>query len=193
MHPSDQELVEKVLHKDKQAFVTLFDRYKDKILGYLYGYVGDYEKARDLTLKTMTSVYENLHAYKGVGKLSSWIYAIATNFAKKELRKRKAHKEVSLEAPIDKEGTITLSDMLADERSRPDYNASVADLKDFVYQLLSKLDEKYKEVLLLCDIKGLTYEEAAKILKCNPVTVGTRVRRARKKFYEILQKYRSEI
>ena len=193
MHPSDKELVQKVLQKDKQAFVVLFDRYKDKVLGYLCGYLGDYHKAYDVTLKTFMTVYDNLHTYKGLSKLSTWIYGIATNLAKKELRKEKGHKEVSLESPINKESVITLGDLIADDKYRPDYRVRVQDLEEFIYKLLSELDEKYKEVLLLCDVKGLSYIEAARILKCNPVTVGTRARRGRKRFYKLLKKYRSEL
>jgi len=192
MYPSDKELAKKVLQNDKQAFVVLFDRYKNKILGYLYGYLGDYHKAYDVTLKTFMAVYDNLHTYKGLSKLSSWIYGIATNLAKKELRKERGYKEVSLERPIDRESATTLGDLIADDKYRPDYNVKVQDLQEFIYKLLSQLDERYREVLLLCDIKGLTYIEAAKVLKCNPVTVGTRARRGRKRFYKLLEKYRSE-
>ena len=193
MYPSDKELIEKAKQKDKQAFTVLFDRYKDKILAYLTGYLGNREKAKDVAIETFLSVYNSLHTYKGTGTFSSWVYTIATNKARRELRKKMHNKEVSLDKPIGNEEKITLGELIADNKNRPDFAAQVTDLKGFIYSLLSKLDEKHKKALLLCDFQGLSYEEAAKILQTNPVTVGTRVRRARQKLYKIFKKYKTEM
>lgn len=193
MYPSDKELIEKAKQKDKYAFTALFDRYKDKILAYLTGYLGDREKAKDVAIEAFLSAYKSLHTYKGIGTFSSWLYTIATNKAKRELRKKMHYKEVSMDKPIGSDSAITLGELIMDNKNRPDFIAKAADLKEFIYKLLSELDEKYKKALLLCDFQGLSYEEAAEILKSNPVTIGTRVRRGRKKLYKILKKYKSEI
>ena len=124
-----------------------------------------------------------------MGKFSSWLYKIATNCAKKELQRRTQRGEISLERSIDEHGEISLKDMIADERHRPDYSARAKELREFIYRTISKLSKKYKDVLMLCDVEGLSYEEVAKILKCNPVTVGTRVRRARIMLYKVLKRY----
>ena len=189
----DYELVDRAKKRDKQAFVALFDKYKDKIFAYLYGYLKDYEKARDVTLYTFMAAYEELGVYRARGKFSSWLYAIATNSAKKELRKTIHLKEVSLEEPLNCEKAVTLGDLIEDNKNRPDYLAVVADLKEFIYSLLSKLNKKYREVLLLCDMQEMSYDEAAKVLKCSPITIGTRVRRGRRKFYKLLKKYKNEL
>ncbi len=186
---TDKELIKKAKRKDKHAFSSLINRYSDKILGYLTRYVGDYHKAEDLTIETFLNAYERMDTYKEMGKFSSWLYMIATNCAKKELQRKKRLKEVPLEKPIDKDGQITLKDLLADDRSRPDYNARQSELKEMIYSIIAKLDKKYKDVLLLCDVEGLAYDEVAKILKCNAITVGTRVRRARKSLYKLLRRY----
>ena len=187
MYPSDQELVKKAKRGNKQAFVTLFDRYKDKIAGYLYGYMGDYTTAQDLASETFLSIYEHLGTYKDEGKFLAWAYTIAKNFARNELRKRKRDMEVSLDKPVDSEGSISLADVIADNKTRPDYQARAAELKKAVYKSLAKLDKKYKDVLLLCDVDGLSYDEAAKMLKCNPLSVGKRLERARDKLYDLLR------
>ena len=57
----------------------------------------------------------------------------------------------------------------------------------------AELEKKYKEVLLLCDVEGLKYREAAKVLKCNPITIGTRLKHARDILSGKLKKYRSEL
>lgn len=190
MHLTDEELIQKARLKDKQAFTELVDRYSDKILGYLYRYIGDYHLAEDLTIETFLNAYNSLEGYEEMGKFSSWLYRIATNCAKKELRKRKAHApEISLETPAVEDGSVTLGELIADESSRPDYNLRAKELKEGIYKVMAKLDKKYREVLLLCDVEGLSYEDAAKSLRSIPRTVGTRLKRARKMLYDLLKKH----
>ena len=190
-HLSDEQLIKKAKRKDKSAFSVLIDRYSDKLLGYLYRYVGDYQKAEDLTVETFFNAYKRLKTYTEMGKFSSWLYMIATNCARKELQRRARMKEVSLEKPLGREAKeeINLGNLIADEKTRPDYNARQTELKELVYSAISKLDKKYKDVLLLCDVEDLSYGEAGKILKCNSITIGTRVRRARIMLYNTLRRY----
>ena len=100
--PSDEELIKRAKRKkDKHAFAMLVNRYSDKIFSYLYRYIGDYQKAEDLTMETFLNAYTRLRTYREMGKLSSWFFRIATNCAKKEIQKTKRLNEVSLEKPID--------------------------------------------------------------------------------------------
>ena len=122
-----------------------------------------------------------------MGIFSSWLYRIATNCAKKELRKRRHSVEVSLEKELTEEGA-SLEQVAADDSMRPDYDARQTELKESIYKIVSSLDRKYGEVLLLCDVEGLSYEEAASVIGCNQITVGTRLRRARKMLYDTLKK-----
>lgn len=189
MYPPDEELIKRVRSGDKQAFVDIFDKYSGDILSYLYRYTGDYQKAEDLTLETFLLVNDNIHRYKEMGKFSSWLYRIATNCAKNEFRKRQYKTEISLDQSIDDEekNAASLAEKITDDKNRPDDNMEKAELKEFVRRVILKLDKKYSEVLLLCDIEGLSYEEAAAVLKTNHITVGTRLRRARKMLYDILR------
>lgn len=189
MHLTDEELLAKAKAKDKQAFTELVDRYSDRILSYLYRYVGNFHMAEDLTIETFLSAYNNLGTYTEMGKFSSWLYKIATNCARKELRKKGAELEVSVETPSVEDASLTLGDMIADNRSRPDYVLRQKELKEFIYKAMSRLDKKYRDALLLCDVEGLSYEDAAKTLRTIPQTVGTRLRRARKQLYDLLREY----
>ena len=189
MHPPDKELIKKAKRKDKSAFTLLVDRYSDRIFSYLYRYVGDYHKAEDLTIETFLNAYSRIRTYREMGKFSAWLYMIATNCAKKELQKQTRLKEVSLDRPFITEENIALKDLISDERLRPDYNARQAELQEFVYKVIAAMDKKYKDVLLLCDVEGLSYGDAARALRCNVITVGTRVRRARTLLYKALNRY----
>lgn len=186
---SDQELIEKAKSGDKQAFAELYDRYKRRILSYLYRYVGNYQTAEDLTIETFLNAYKSIDRYEERGAFSAWLYSIATDCGKNEFRRLKRHNEVSLEKPVEG-GTddLNLEDIIADESTRPDFEARKNELKDSIYKIVAKMDKKYKDVLLLCDVEELGYEEAAKILNCNHITVGTRLKRARQMLYDILKK-----
>ena len=190
MASSDKELILKAKAGDKQAFTDLYDRYSGKILSYLYRYVGNYQTAEDLTIETFLSAYNKLASYEEMGMFSSWLFRIATNCAKMEFRKKTWQSAVSLDEPaIGAPEGLTLRDMIADESARPDYEARKDELQELSYKIVAKLEKKYKDVLLLCDVEGLTYEEAGKILKCEAMTVGARLSRGRKMLYDALKKY----
>lgn len=188
MTPSDQELIEKAKAGDKQAFGELFERYKNKILGYLYRYIGNFQTAEDLAIETFLNAYGNIAEYEERGAFQSWLYMIATNCARRFLRQGAKQKEVSLETPLfDDSDEAKIGDLIADEKMRPDYEARKKELKYYVYAILRKLDKKYRDPVLLCLVEGMGYKDAAKILKCKHITVGTRLKRGREMIYDELK------
>lgn len=192
MFPSDEELIQRAKENDGDAFTALYKRYSGKILGYLYRYIGDYQRAEDLTIQTFMNAYNRIREYKEMGQFSAWLYRIATNCAKREIQNLSRRKEVSLDtfgASEDGE-EAGMDEFIKDESSRPDYSARETELKEFINKIISGLDGKYKDVLLLCDVQGLSYDDAAKILKTTASTVGTRVMRARTILYDILRKHK---
>jgi len=189
MYSSDQELIRRVKYeKDVEAFTLIFNKYKGRILGYIYRYIGDFHKAEDLTIHTFMKAYSNFWRYREKGTFSSWLYKIATNCAKSELRKRAIRKEISIDENLSEEGNNTLAEIVTDTKNRPDYTARQRELKEYIYNIVSGMKEKHKTVILLCDIEGLSYEEAAKIIGISVTTVGTRLQRARALLHEILRK-----
>src|SRR3989338_963708 len=99
-HIPDEELIRQAKNGDKESYKKLFDKYSGKVLSYLHRYMGDYQKAEDVMVETFLDVYERLSSYREEGKFLSWVYKIATNFAKKEFRRKKKAKETSLDEPI---------------------------------------------------------------------------------------------
>lgn len=186
---SDEELIRKAQNNNKQAFTILMNRYTNRIHSYIYKYVRDRQIAEDLTIQTFMNAYNRMDTYTEMGKFSAWIYTIAANCARREAPRRKNRREVSINETVDATDGLTLEDMLADERSRPDYTARESELKEFVYKAISELDDKYKKVLVRCDVDGLPNYRVAKILKTNVMTVGVRLKRARRLLYEALNGY----
>ena len=195
MLPPDDELVRGIKDDDEEAFKILYDRYSGKILRYLYRYIGDYQKAEDLTSLTFTNVVENIHSYKELGVFSAWLYKIALNCAHREMRNTARKREISLDKNINNgadgegENPVSIGDLIEDSRNRPDNIAEEKERKEFIYRALSQLDTKYKDVLLFCDAEGMTYREAAKILNTNKINIGIRLMRARRMLYDLLKQF----
>ena len=156
---------------DGDVFTALYRRYSGKILGYLYRYIGDYQKAEDLTIQTFMNAYGRVQEYKEMGQVLPWLYRIATDCAKVQAGSSPRKNEISPDTPAGGE-------------------SGEAKSKEFIYKIISKMDSEYKDVLLLCDVEGLSYDDAAKILKTTETNVGTRVMRARKMLHDILRKHK---
>jgi len=199
MFPPDEELVRRIKDGDEEACVILYKKYTNKILNYIYRYVNDYQKAEDLTILTFINMLKNIRDYKERGFFSAWLYKIAGNCAKRELENKARKNEVSLDTDIAKdadtegERPIAFAEFLKDETNRPDRNTEESELKELIHNAVSRLDAKLRDVLLLCDIDGVPYKEAAKILNTNAITVGTRLMRARAMLYNILKRFKREL
>jgi RNA polymerase sigma factor (sigma-70 family) len=93
----EQELVRQIQEGDEMAFAEIVKIYKDKIVNFLCKLTGDYQKAVDLSQETFMRVYFKAHKYRPVAPLSSWIYAIASNLAKTEMKKMRKYAVISLD------------------------------------------------------------------------------------------------
>ena len=176
----DDLLVEAFRRGDGTAFDELYGRYKDRMLNYIYRMVGDKAAAEDLAQETFISIHMNIGSYRPQGQFKSWVYKIASNLAKNELRRRSYKMNVSISAAIhsgDKD--LTLEDTLASGDRSAEAAAENEELKKSVEDTIGSLPPKYREVLILCVMDGLSYDEAAKALHTNVKTVSSRLARAR--------------
>lgn len=187
MQPSDKYLVQKAREGDRSAFEELYTRYKKPIYNYIYRLIGNRAVAEELAQETFIKVYTNISSYRPTGKVSSWIYSIAGNLAKNELRSRGYRKAVSLEAKISDDEKLKLKDMLANGSFKPDEIAQNRELRERIQKVINMLDVKHKEVLVLCDVQGLSYEEAAEVMDCSVGTVASRLSRARAAFVKLFK------
>jgi RNA polymerase sigma-70 factor, ECF subfamily len=189
----DIDLVLKARKGDKEAFANLYHRYKARILNYLAGYINDVHAAQDLTQDTFINAYRNIETLMKMERFSSWLYTIATNLAKNYLIAKSRVKQESLEKPISQDGELTLSDVIGDTEKQPDKEMDRKILEEDIQTALYALPPIYKEVLLLCDVDCLSYEEAAEILNCNIGTIGSRLNEARRKFRDIFRSMRGAV
>jgi RNA polymerase sigma-70 factor (ECF subfamily) len=168
-----------VVAGSEAAFACVVDRYKNRLHNVIYRYVRDYQRSEDLTQEAFVRVYLHRERYRKTGKFSTWIFTIAVNLAKNEIRRKVRLRNVlSLEHLMELLGN---SEPLLKDEQQPstDRRAERGQTSEVVARAITKLPEVYRDALILRDIEGLTYEEIADILDIPGGTVRSRINRAR--------------
>jgi RNA polymerase sigma-70 factor (ECF subfamily) len=177
MNMDEQELIRLVQEGDELAFSRIVSAYKDKIVNYLYQFTGDYQKAVELSQETFVRVYFKADKYRPVAPLSSWIYAIASNLAKTEMKKARKLATVSLEE-------VTNNFQANSYSQDPRDSGLIRNLRE----ALESLHPRYRIPVILKDMEGFSQEEIAQILKKPVGTVKARISRARTMLKKKLEK-----
>ncbi len=180
---TDEVLIARFQQGDVQAFDVLVRRYKDQLLNYVYRFVGNRVDAEDIVQETFLRVFKNKHYYKEIAKFSTWVYTIAGNLAKTELRRRKRRKVFSVSNFVNEERDYDIPD--SGRNPEKEVEGSIKD--DIIQKAIEKLPSKFKEVILLRDVQGFAYEEISQILNIPLGTVKSRVNRGRLKLQEDLR------
>lgn len=181
--PSDEDLIERFQRGDLYAFDLIVKRYKDQLLNFVYRFVGNQEEAEDIVQETFLRVYRKRKAYKRIAKFSTWIYTIAGNLARTELRRRKRRKLFS----ISDLGFEDKDYEISDERSTPESEVDGVIQEEIIQKEINNLSPKFRQVIILRDVQELSYEEISKIIKVPIGTVKSRVNRGRLKLQSRLK------
>lgn len=183
---TDSQVVQGFLDGNARAFSELVHRYDKRLLNFVYRTVGDRERAQDLVQETFVRVYRHLHRFDQTKKFSTWIYTIAGNLAKNELRNRSRNPLVLFQT-IKKNWEADHRPLeWEDTKLRPDDLYRKRHLKELVENTVAQLPEHHRLVFVLRELEGKTYEEIADITGCNLGTVKSRLNRARNNFARII-------
>ena len=177
-------IVRKVLQGDVNAFEKLVTEYEKAVYAIAQRMTGNPEDAADMTQETFIKAYNSLQSFRGDSKFSVWLYRIASNVCLDFLRSRSRKPTVSLSVEDD-EGEETELD-IADESQSPELLLERGLTRDAVRRGLNALPPDYRQILLLREIQGLSYEEIASALGIDLGTVKSRIFRARKKLCTFL-------
>ena len=180
---TDEELIISFQGGDVDSFNEIVFRYKDRLLNFVNGYMNDINIAENLVQDTFMKVYTHGHSYREIAKFSSWIYTIAGNLAKTELRKLKRRKTFSFSQLSRKDNEFTLDRMEIDNR-----NSNEGENDDYIAirEAIPKLSEDYRNIIILRDIQELSYDEISSITGLAIGTVKSRINRARLKLIEMI-------
>jgi RNA polymerase sigma-70 factor (ECF subfamily) len=179
----EQELIRLVQGGDEMAFTKIVTAYKNKIVNFLWQLTGDYEKATELAQETFMRVYFKANKYKPIAPLSSWIYTIASNLAKTELKKSNRMPSMSID---------DVQNQLVEGMSYSE-NPKSSELIQSVRRALDRLHPRYRIPLFLKDIEGFSQEEIAQILNKPVGTIKARISRGRSYLKKELEKKSYEI
>ena len=187
--PDNAQLVAAHLAGDGRAFQELVGRYRGRLLNFVNRMIGDRERAEDLVQEAFIRVYRHLHRFDTTKKFSTWIYTIASNLAKNELRNRSRSPLVLYQSlrPRGEEDQRPLQ--FEDSRSRPDDMFAGRYLRELVDAAVATLAPHHREVFVMRELEGRSYEEIAQLTRCNLGTVKSRLNRARRAFAERIAPY----
>ena len=163
----DLELMKRVQAGDMVSYNTLVNRYKDRLFNVLNRMLSSEDEAQDLLQDTFLRVWQHKMSYDFRFAFSTWIYTIALNLARNELRRRKKIKFFDIFDFVEK---------LPAKEEKVENNSALKNLLDTE---IKRLPEKYKTAFLLRDVDNLSYEEIAQVLSVPLGTVKSRVNRAR--------------
>ena len=177
-------IVRKVLQGDVNAFEKLVTEYEKAVYAIAQRMTGNAEDAADMTQETFIKAYNSLSSFRSDSKFSVWLYRIANNVCLDFLRSKSRRPTVSLSTEDD-DGEETQLD-IADESQSPELLLESSLTRDAVRRGLDSLPPDYKQILLLREIQGLSYEEIAAALGIESGTVKSRIFRARKRLCTFL-------
>lgn len=163
----DHDLIRRVQNGDMVAFNDLAAKYKDRLMNVICRMLNSKQEAEDIVQDTFLRVYQHRDSFNFQHCFSTWIYTIALNLARNELRKRKRFKFLDIFDLQGKEGEIAV------EMKIP------SNLPNVIEKATKSLPDKYKMAFILRDIQEFPYDEIAKIMNIPLGTVKSRVNRAR--------------
>lgn len=163
---------------DKEAFAELAERYSAPLYGLCFSMLGNQSDAQDCVQETFLKAYRTFANFRQQSAVYTWLYRIAANTCYDLMRRRQRHPERSLNQPLETaEGE--LFQQFADEADLPD---EILDRKETIAAVraaIGELPENLRQILILRDIEGLSYEEIAVLENLRAGTVKSRLFRAR--------------
>ena len=184
---TDEKLIGMVQDGDRKAFNHIANRYRDKLLNYINGFMHDFELSENLVQDTLAKVYTKADKYKEIAKFSTWVYTIAKNCALTEYRKIKRRKTFSFSQLSNKDNEFNL------ERIEGKENLDISndsDIYNEIREAITQLPEEFRNIIILKDIQEHSYEEISYITSLPLGTVKSRINRGRLKLKEIIKQDR---
>jgi len=186
---SDEELVTAHLHGRIGAFEDLYDRYRDRLVHFVARKTGDGDQAQDLVQEAFIRVTRHLHRFDTSKKFSTWVYTIASNLSKNELRNRSRSPLVLFQRLTNNWDDDHRPLQFEDCRMRPDDLYRKRFLKRLVEDTVRELPEHHRLVFQLRELEGKSYEEISEITGVNLGTVKSRLHRARNSFAQRIEPF----
>jgi RNA polymerase sigma-70 factor (ECF subfamily) len=178
---NDQHLVFLCRGGSVDAFEILVERHQKRMLNVAYRMTGDYEEACEIVQEAFLSAYKAIRKFRGEATFTTWLTRITINHAKNRLKQMKTRSHCegpSLDDPVETETGFLAHDAPSAETPILE-QLEQKEIQAKVQECVNSLDNEYREVLVLRDIQGFSYDEIRDILQLPGGTVKSRLFRAR--------------
>ena len=185
---TDQQLVDRVLAGDKNAFNLLVLRYQHRVAALISRFIHDAQEVEDVAQEAFIKAYRALPLFRGDSAFYTWLYRIAVNTAKNHLVSR-SRRPPATDLEVDEAEVTELGTVLR-EIENPEGSLATAKLKAAIDTAIEELPEDLRTAFTLREFSGLSYEDITEVMDCPVGTVRSRIFRAReaidKKIRELL-------
>lgn len=186
---ADELLIERVKAGDMVAYNVMVTRHYDRIFARVSQLLNNKQDAEEVTQDAFIRAQRGLENFRGDASFYTWLYQIATNLAHNRYWywfRRKRDQSISLDQPLSDDGSLTLENVMPCSGENPAEAVVTQEFVDRVSDCMQGLNEKHKEVLILRNLKNLTYDEIAQQLEISVGTVKSRIARARESLRGLL-------
>lgn len=187
--PSDDLLIDRVKAGDMAAYNEMVTRYYDRIFARVSQLLKNKQDAEEVTQDAFIRAQRGLENFRGDASFSTWLYQIATNLAHNRYWywfRRKRDQSISIDQPLGEDGSMTLENVMPSDGESPAEAAVTQEFVDRVSECMLGLNAKHKEVLILRNVKNLSYDEIADQLEISVGTVKSRIARARESLRDLM-------
>ena len=179
---NDEQLIQRTLSGDQSAFGELVRQYQDRLYATMTHIAGSPEDALDVVQEAFLQAYLRLETFRSSSRFYTWLYRIAFNIAIGQRRKRRVM--VSADIVPDDISRETGGDWGAPLRA-----AGNKEMHDILWKAIDRLDDDYRDAIVLREMEGCSYDEIATILDVPPGTVRSRLHRARNILRDLLNRH----
>ena len=184
MELDDAELVARSQDGDLSAFNGIVERYQTQVYNMAARVLGNRTTAEDVAQETFVSAYKAIGRFRG-GSLRAWLLRIASNLSIDNLRTSRRRPEASLD-----EALLSPGFQPASGEESPEHRTLANELAGEIQQAILSAPNDQRTVLVLIDVQGMSYEEAADSTGVSVGTVKSRLNRARRRVRDHLQQHR---
>lgn len=185
---SDEQIVERALTGDADAFGEIVRRWERRIFALAFGMLGREEDARDATQETFLAAFRNLRGFRGEAKVSSWLHRIAVNQCITRQRRAKVRNEAALDDEEEKNASSFAAPLdVSPARVVENLERTVA-----VRRAVNSLPSELRQVIVMKEFEELTFREIADALELPLSTVKSRLYTALRQLQMRLQKFGNE-
>jgi RNA polymerase sigma-70 factor (ECF subfamily) len=182
---NDEQMVERALSGDPEAFGEIVRRWERRIFALSYGMLGREEDARDATQETFLAAFRNLRGFRGEAKVSSWLHRIAVNQCITRQRRAKVRGETALEDEAERNAAV----FALPTDASPARSAETVERSQAVRRAVGSLPPDLRQVVVMKEFEELTFQQIADALEIPLSTVKSRLYTALRQLQMRLQKF----